>query len=625
MRAETIEDTTERKEERFGARRWIFLVSGTSSKTNYRARDVGEDTVLLPWYKIQDHLQELDLDLLYLLDCCFAAQSGRSELDRLGRCELLAAAPMGMVTPEPGPKSFTVALTKEIVKSYEESGFTVIKDVHARLVSRQASLHATPVHVPLRPGKRSIRLERLLVGPSQNVTERPQGAIIPALIHTRDIPGTRGEHLLTRWLGEDKPSIVESVEIIQDFVQAMEKRETPLAKAVTNAAFSKIITAKEDIKGVVEELVLLEKHADSSTQQLLGQLSTMTQEFTEKLGRSLISVKNVEEQELITNAIADPASKRVGITDALRLRQIVFSVDIVKTDIVEDECRMSSQPSLQEVKQYDAYFNKQEVDELRARIRHLAILLSAPKDRDFQSLRCFRCEQRVFERRYILHFEIPSVYLPPADEKLTLTWLIDTLKRRSRPTMNDRFKMAYALANAVHKWHSAGWLHQGIGSPNIQFLRLKEGRQIDFAQPFLFGFDFARPDSDPSLGRATDDPAFDVYRHPARQGPARKGHRKIHDYYALGVVLLEIGLWQNAAKIVTRTGEGLRPQAVQHLLKQDSSERLAHYAGVLYKEAVDRCLSSHFDIETDDEGESQLLGRFHDEVVTKIGAGISVR
>jgi hypothetical protein len=36
--------------------------------------------------------------------------------------------------------------------------------------------------------------------------------------------------------------------------------------------------------------------------------------------------------------------------------------------------------------------------------------------------------------------------------------------------------------------------------------------------------------------------ARDVYRHPERQGRPQKLFKKVHDIYALGVVMLEIGM-----------------------------------------------------------------------------------
>jgi hypothetical protein len=592
---------------------------------------------LLPWYRIQDDIQNLDIDILLLFDCCFAAQAGRAEEALLGRSELLAAAPMGAVTPKPGTKSFTVALMKEIVSCYRQNSTVIVKDLHAKLVARQARLHATPVHVPLRLGKRSIRLEQLQKYTALTTRGRIDGQVLQLAVHTRDDLEKVDEKKLVQWLGEDRPQIITSVKIIdtarqiQGFVASMERQETPLGKTVTAASTDDILRAWESMTQLVSQFDLLQKYPGVNMSALkararmfLDKLESINSDFTETLGRSVISVRDEDDRELMRQAINDPISASVGILNALRMRQIVYSVDQVDTDLVEDDRVAAVQSSFQEVKSYEGYFTEEEKESLRLRIRHLAILLSAPKDRNFQTLRCYRCEHKIFERRFILHFEIPPAYLTSHEDSFTLTDLIEKMKA-SRPSLDERLKIGYTLAMALHKWHSAGWLHQGIASPNIRFFRLRSNEKIDFTEPFIQGFEFARPDSDPSLGRPTRNPYFDVYRHPSRQGPAQEGHRKIHDYYALGVVLLEIGLWQSATKMLHLTREHMGPEVIRLTLQQHCSNRLAHYAGRQYQEAVELCLTSGFDVINDDKHESQLLRRFYEGVVIKLGNGVAVR
>jgi hypothetical protein len=66
-------------------------------------------------------------------------------------------------------------------------------------------------------------------------------------------------------------------------------------------------------------------------------------------------------------------------------------------------------------------------------------------------------------------------------------------------------------------------------------------RRLQISQNWVMGFEFSRPEFDFSFGRPDKDPARNVYRHPERQGKPNKPFAKIHDIYALGVVLLEIG------------------------------------------------------------------------------------
>jgi hypothetical protein len=427
---------------------------------------------LLPWYKIQEDLQGLDIDLLLLFDCCFAAQAGRADDSRLGRFELLAAAPMGMVTPKPGPKSFTVALMNEVATSFQESGVAIIKDIQARLVVLQARLHATPVHVPLRAGKRSIRLEKLATGIKPPTFNYCDGESMKLVVQTRDSLDELDEDTLVQWLGEDRPRIITSVKVldtarhIKSFVQSMEHRDTPLTKSVNALSTDDILKTWETMTMHISQLDSLRQHHNlnipalrSHAQNFLDRLDAMNNDFAKTLGRSVISICNNDDQETIQQALQDPISGSIGILNALRLRQIIYSAHTVQTDLVEDEGQTGSQQSLQEVKSYGGYFTEEEKKGLRLRIRHLAVLLSAPKDRDFQSLRCYRCEHKPFERRYILHFEIPPAYeLPlPSEENITLINLIEKAKKTARPSLDERLKMAHSLSKAVHNWHAAGW------------------------------------------------------------------------------------------------------------------------------------------------------------------------
>ncbi|KAI8930877.1 hypothetical protein NX059_011894 [Plenodomus lindquistii] len=595
-----------------------------------------EGTKTLPWYKIQDDLNDLDIELFLILDCCFAAQAGRADSRPLGKAEFLAAAAMGSVTPRPGEKSFTVALIKEAARSLREDGFVIIIDLHARLMDRASRLHATPIHKNLRPGKRSIRLEPLSKSNAVVEAEPYDTPSVSLLLRTRGELEQLNLQEFVQWLGVDRPRDIDSVTIvettshIETFVASLKFNTSPLAKAVRKVSRDDVLKAWERIASLVEQCSLLQNQPRSDPQllrsrfeEILEQLDETNNSFVETLERSVIAVNSIDEKKIVDDAIVDPAAGYLGITKALRLRQVIYSAPESGLDLQEIGSPAMFSRGIQEEKKYGGQYSQEEKDQLQARIRHLAILLSEHKDAGFQTLRCYGCEHKPFYRSYVLHFEIPESY-ETNDGRRDLTTLIEKTKGRARPTLDERLKMAFHLAKAVHKWHSVGWLHQGIGSPNIHFLRWKDSDRIDFTNPFIMGFDFARPDSDPSLGFPTKDPLYDIYRHPSRQGPARKGHRKTHDYYSLGVVLLEIGLWQSAIKMVARRGENTSPSATMNSLQKDASERLAHFAGSAYQKAVELCLSSQFEIDSDDKSDSRLLNKFHSKVVMEIARGIKI-
>ena len=95
-------------------------------------------------------------------------------------------------------------------------------------------------------------------------------------------------------------------------------------------------------------------------------------------------------------------------------------------------------------------------------------------------------------------------------------------------------------------------VHESFRSENILFFPRRldalneasgsEARNdVDLKLPWIFGFEFSRPESFFSQGFVDTCPERDVYRHPERQGLPVTTFKKIHDIYALGVILLEIG------------------------------------------------------------------------------------
>ena len=103
----------------------------------------------------------------------------------------------------------------------------------------------------------------------------------------------------------------------------------------------------------------------------------------------------------------------------------------------------------------------------------------------------------------------------------------------------------------------------------------------------------------------------------------RKGHTKIHDIHSLGVVLLEIGLWQTALDIL-RPKKNVSPGEIQQKLQLDCAERLAHYAGESFRDSVSTCLASSFDITMEDSAESNLARAFQKMVVDKLANGVAL-
>jgi hypothetical protein len=594
-------------------------------------------TVLLPWYKIQEDIGHLEVDLLFVFDCCFAGQAAREPVERLGKLELLAAAPMGSLTQGPGSKSFTSALIRGLTASYNDCQAAIIQDIHSRLLERTQGLWSQALHVNFRPSKKSIKLDRLSVGENRPSGDEEGSLSIPIVLRSEKSIRNLNIVDFVQWLGEDRPKdftsakVLETTVNIEAFMQQMGTTDPPLKQAMRPHSMDNVFQAWDRVLDLTEQCSALQNHAGrdvsalrSRAEVLLSKLANLNEEFTDTLERSVISVDTPEDDQIVGRASTDLAATSLGVLDSLKLRQIIFRTPVEEVESTFHTTSRPSSATLIEEKVYDGHFTQQETADLKVRIKHLAVILGTPKSSRFLAMTCCFSEHKVFQRRFLLHFEVPEIYDPMAMGRLTLSEIIETVKGAARPSLEERFKIAHSLTKAILEWHAAGWVHQGISSPNIKFFRFKADNRIDYAHPYLLGFEFSRPDTDPSIRSPTEDPYVDVYRHPKRQGLAREGHQKVHDYYSLGVVLLEIGLWQSAVQLTSTKGGWLDPYASQRKFQTSCKDRLRHFVGESYQRAVQVCLSGNFNVELDDSKQSRLLNRFHELVVKKIGSGIKI-
>ncbi|OAF58896.1 hypothetical protein VC83_06172 [Pseudogymnoascus destructans] len=260
-------------------------------------------------------------------------------------------------------------------------------------------------------------------------------------------------------------------------------------------------------------------------------------------------------------------------------------------------------------------------------------------------------------------FEKPHGVDPSTPPVSLLQLLQDT--ELSNPSITDRVDLAKALANCILYLHSVNWLHKGLRSDNIIFFpRTGRGVQqnrtadLDYSEPYLSGFDFARP---ARPGEFTEQPAddveFGIYRHPStlNMGPERPAYRKSFDIYSFGVILVELAYWSSIDRVMAR----LHTESLQHsrssiaggevfdlerarghpklvetirakLLDDSSVSELGARMGGVYKEVARRCLRGGKELgieegedETGGEVAATLSMTFYEEVVKKL-EGIQV-
>ncbi|KAM7203467.1 hypothetical protein V8F20_004061 [Naviculisporaceae sp. PSN 640] len=175
----------------------------------------------------------------------------------------------------------------------------------------------------------------------------------------------------------------------------------------------------------------------------------------------------------------------------------------------------------------------------------------------------------------------------------------------SKPPLEARFNLALTLAIAIFQFHAVGWVHKSVRSENLVFFS-NPGASLSevVREPWLIGFEYAREEtgfSEKANGGANIavDPRTDLYRHPdiwdseLDQRPTTRFDKQ-HDLYSLGVILLEIGLWQPVGQFDKHSFKNAVHDDrfdIRKLFLRKATEELPFFTGSLYALIVARCLS----------------------------------
>jgi len=217
---------------------------------------------------------------------------------------------------------------------------------------------------------------------------------------------------------------------------------------------------------------------------------------------------------------------------------------------------------------YDPTYRLTEVSPPTERLeRLLFILTKLSNNQAFHgTLKCVGYFEDPKQPRFGLVFELPtSVYSGPADshksvKELKPVSLLSVLQTGSRdlhnsnsatPPLEDRFRLAFTLALTFSKIHGDGFVHQDVNSDNIMLFRKSKRQsansralQYSLRSPVICSFDLF---SDFDIEKANIISTPNIYRHPEDPkvtGTKGQTHNANFDLYGLGLVLLEIGLWQ---------------------------------------------------------------------------------
>jgi hypothetical protein len=188
------------------------------------------------------------------------------------------------------------------------------------------------------------------------------------------------------------------------------------------------------------------------------------------------------------------------------------------------------------------------------------------------------------------------------------------------PPLEQRMKLAQTLAASLHSLHLNGWLHKSLNSENVLLFESSAG-VYDLAEPRIVGFRDSRPDGDiwTSLGPQVN-PLLNDYAHPTNRRPSVDADhqirfRRVYDYYSLGTMLLEIGVWRSLRSLLKKKSND--PEERRLVLMRQLPD-LRSFMGSTYVRAVEKCLDTSFEEEEPGTGAEKQVHEFYLNVVEPI-------
>lgn len=254
------------------------------------------------------------------------------------------------------------------------------------------------------------------------------------------------------------------------------------------------------------------------------------------------------------------------------------------------------------------------VEKIFHRVQELVAMLKyGPKPAHFRVLDCLGVFHDSTQKQFGIVYEFPQ-------QRSECVRLQRLLRRRvphlKRPPLRQKIDIAKALVACVQSFHIAGWVHKKISSHNILFFSASQQdcQELDFDKPFVVGFDHSRQDKghDYTEGPDVEDSQRE-YVHPKYLSGAC-GFEKQFDYYSLGLILLEVGLWKPLSTIRDQHPAS-GPWELMEKYIDSCKNRLADKMGSTYGDVTRTCLEAPAKLRS--EGVETALD-FHRDVMEKL-------
>ncbi len=235
-------------------------------------------------------------------------------------------------------------------------------------------------------------------------------------------------------------------------------------------------------------------------------------------------------------------------------------------------------------------------EEMMARVEAIAVLLNNPVGPINHVLHCSGYYHQPSRPAFGVVYEFPASPLPLKPRTLA-SIIHETMEARNRPPLEDKFSLACELTKSLIDCHKVGWMHERISAHNVVFFHAPGASPTTWIQnAFIVGFNHSREDDPKAFTMGPDMSHYKTYHHPAYAQGAR--FEPSFDFYSLGLVLLEIGLWRPMQQLIS----GWKYNTLwklRDMLLEKRVPLLAHAMGRGYRDLVELCLKG---IDHEDQG-----------------------
>ncbi|KAL8938603.1 MAG: hypothetical protein Q9211_003128 [Gyalolechia sp. 1 TL-2023] len=371
------------------------------------------------------------------------------------------------------------------------------------------------------------------------------------------------------WAAVDKDSfegLISKLENLNSFLIALlDSSQLRRLQATMDTNYFVILQLRNDLDSLKTLIKALTPGAENQQKSLRGNIGeennplfrtvaeeTATQEKRKQYLKQLVEMKIQSTELSQLNGTAIGTSDSNPIVTPLPLGEFIFA----KGALGYDALRQRTSAVYRGVNVWIEWKDtpagngfSPDTEQVGRRIGLLTDLLRFVKPDGFRAPPCLGYV-KIVANDETTRFGIVFEKLSTAGAQSDIVTLRELIGREPKPSLSTRISLCAIIARCVHSFHAVNWLHKALRADNIIFF--SSPGILDLKAPFVSGFELSRPSTiDQMTEKPRFDPLNDIYRHSSAQFSQADGnYRKSYDIYSLGVVIVEIALWNPVEDIV---------------------------------------------------------------------------